>query len=269
MTSASAPGSFLESGRFHLRHAGFNLREQFSDIPSGLAANALIPFFVWLMSRVWLRFNASQGHYQLEDIILYVGITELLFMTFVRPRSIDRSSGDFSISLARPRSWLVTSFSGIVGRSLGGRFFMLAMLLPMLPLLGANGTHATQATLRLLILLPWLSVLQGLFALFFAIAQVLWHQTSYFLLPFGKIFLVLGGVWGPVADFGEPWRKFLLRLPPSDLFFQPAHYCVKGSFYGISAGEWLARTSLLALALAASNFHFFRVAKKRHQAFGG
>lgn len=258
-----------ESGRFHLRHGWFNLREQFSDIPAGLAANALIPFFVWLLSEIWLRFNSSQGNFTLHEIILYVGVTELLFMTFVRANSVSRASGDFSISLARPRSWLITSFSGIVGRSLGGRLFMLIFLLATFPLLGVKQDEATQTVLRLFLLLPWLSVLQGLFALFFAVAQVLWHQTNYFLLPFGKIFLVLGGVWGPIADFSEPWKTWLLWLSPSDLFFQPAYFCVKGEFYGMSTTQWLIRTTILALVLTTINFFFFRVAKRRHQSFGG
>lgn len=261
--------STIESFRFHFRHGWFNLREQFSDIPTALAANALIPFFVWILSHVWERFNAHLGNFTFQQIIIYIGITELLFMTFVRAPSLNRASGDFSISLARPRSWLVTSFSGLVGRSIGGRIFMLTLLAVAFPFLGAKLYEVYPAVLRLFLLLPWLAVLQGLFALFFAIAQVLWHQTNYFLLPFGKIFLVLGGVWGPVSDFSEPWKSWLLLLPPSDLFFQPAYFCVKGNFYGISASEWLIRTGVLAVVLACVNFHFFKAAKIRHQSFGG
>lgn len=259
----------FEPLRFHLRHSWFNLREQFSDLPAGLGANALIPFFVWLLSRIWERFNSSQGNFSLKEIVVYIGITELLFMTFVRAPSIARASGDFSIAPARPRSWLVTSFSGLAGRSLGGRFFMLAILLITLPLLGADIGGTKWAVFRLFLLLPWLSVLQALFALFFAVAQVLWHQTNYFLMVFGKIFLVLGGVWGPIADFSEPWRGWLLILPPSDLFFQPAYFCLKGHFYGISAWMWIARTGALALGLLVINFRFFRTARRRHQSFGG
>ena len=118
----------IESARFHTRHAWFNLKEQFSDIPSGLATNALIPFFVWLLAQVWERFNAHQANFTLKEVIVYIGITELLYMTFVRPASISRASGDFSISLSRPRSWLATSFSGLVGRSLGGRVFLSFIL---------------------------------------------------------------------------------------------------------------------------------------------
>jgi hypothetical protein len=261
--------STIESFRFHFRHGWFNLREQFSDIPTALAANALIPFFVWILSHVWERFNSHLGNFTFQQIIIYIGITELLFMTFVRAPSLNRASGDFSISLARPRSWLITSFSGLVGRSIGGRIFMLALLAVVFPILGAKLSETYPAVFRLFLLLPWLAVMQGLFALFFAIAQVLWHQTNYFLLPFGKIFLVLGGVWGPVSDFSEPWKSWLLLLPPSDLFFQPAYFCVKGHFYGISTFEWLVRTGTLAVVLAFVNFHFFKVARVRHQSFGG
>ena len=251
-----------ESFRFHFRHALFNLREQFSDLPTALVANALIPFFIWLLSLMWKRFNASTSTLTFEQVVIYIGITELLFMTFVRGPSITRASQDFSISLARPRSWLMTSFSGIVGRSLGGRVLIL-------PFLGANPADTVRAAGRLLLLFPILTVLQGLFALAFATAQVLWHQVDYFLLPFGKTFLVLGGVWGPVADFGEPWRQLLLKLPPSDLFFQPAHFCIKGHFYEMTESTWFMRVGLLALFLAIMNFYFFQIARKRHQALGG
>lgn len=258
-----------ESAIFHLRHAWFNIKEQFSDIPASLASNALIPFFVWMLSKVWERFNAHQNNFTIQEIAIYIGVTELLFMTFVRIGSLNRASGDFSIALARPRAWPMMSFSGLYGRSFGSRIFMLVILLPIFPFFGASFENISNASLRLLILLPWLGVLQALFALFFATAQILWHQTNYFLMPFGKIFLVLGGVWGPIADFAEPWKNIILKLPPSDLFFQPAYYCIKGSFYKSTFNEWLLRTFILAITLVIFNAIFFKIAKKRHQAFGG
>lgn len=259
----------IESIRFNARHAWFNLREQFSDLPTAVASNILLPFFIWILSQVWDRFNSHLNNFSFAQIIIYLGVTETLYMTFLRTASINRASGDFSIALARPRSWLATSFSGLVGRSLGSRIFMLLFLALFLPVLGAHVSEAGSATLRLLMLLPWLSIMQGLVALSFSIAQVLWHQTNYFLLPFGKIFLVLGGVWGPLSDFSEPWKKWLLVLPPSDLFFQPAYFCVFNRFYGITPVEWLLRTAVLAISLTLTNFYFFRVAKSRHQSYGG
>lgn len=260
---------FRESAFFHLHHAWFNRREQFADIPAALAANALIPFFVWLLARVWLKFNSAQANFSLEEIVIDIGMTELLFITFIRLNSISRASGDFSIALARPRSWLMTSFSGLIGRATGGRVFMLTLLLCAFPLLGAKPSHTFWPILRLLLLPLWLGVLQGLFALLFASAQVLWHQTNYFILPFGKIFLVLGGVWGPVADFSEPWKDIILRLPPADLFFQPIYFCVKGQFYHLSVESWIARTAILAVVLVVLNVWFFNVARERHQSYGG
>lgn len=261
--------TWCESTRFHFRHAWFNIKEQFSDIPATLAANALIPFFVWMLSKVWERFNSHQQNFTLHEIVIYIGITELLFMTFVRLPSLNRASGDFSIALARPRAWPMMSFSGLYGRSFGSRIFMLLLLLAIFPLFGTSLGNIWDAVLRLFILLPWLGILQALFALFFATSQILWHQTNYFLLPFGKIFLVLGGVWGPIADFADPWKAIILKLPPSDLFFQPAYYCVKGSFYQTTMSDWFLRTGVLALVLIVINTVFFKTAKKRHQSFGG
>ncbi len=259
----------FHSIQFYLKYGWFHFREQFSDIPSALAANALIPFFVWLLSQVWERFNSHLGNFALPEVVVYIGLTEVLFMTFVRPNAISRASADFSLALARPRSWLLMSFSGLVGRSLGGRLFMLGVLLATFPLLGANFSVTTDALFRFFLLLPWLGVVQGVFALVFAIAQVLWHQTNYFLLPFGKVLLVLGGVWGPLADWNDPWRSWVIHLPPSDLFFQPIYFCVKGVFYQTTLEAWLFRTLVLVAILSIANFFFFRVAKHRHQAYGG
>jgi len=261
--------SYEQSLLFHFKHAWFNIKEQFSDIPTSLAANALVPFFVWVLSRVWERFNSHLGHYQLHEIVVYIGITELLFMTFVRLPSLNRASSDFSISLVRPRSWLAMSFSGLVGRSTGSRLFMFIILIFTLPLLGAKPELVISALLRLIILLPWLGLIQGMFSLLFANSQVLWHQTNYFILPFGKIFLVMGGVWGPVSDFSEPWKSIILKMPPSDIFFQPAYFCIKGKFYQMSFNEWWIRTSILIVVLFLINQIFFFYAKKNHQSFGG
>ena len=93
---------------------------------------------------------------------------------------------------------------------------------------------------RLIAVLLPLGVIAALVNLMFASAQVMWAQTNYLALPATKIFLVFGGVFGPLDDYSEPARSLLLMLPPSDLFFQPAHYCVKGHFYGMSAGMWSA-----------------------------
>ena len=124
----------MKTIRFHGRYAWFNLREQFSDLGSGLTGFLLLPFFIWILSKMWGRFNAYQGNYTGQEILLYVGVTEVLFMTFIRSAWLSREAGDFSLSLARPRSWLATGFSGLFGRCLGSRLVYLLLFLIMMHL---------------------------------------------------------------------------------------------------------------------------------------
>ena len=259
----------LESVGFHFKHGWFNAREQFSDWASGITGFLLFPFFIWLMGKVWGKFNAYQGHYTLQEVMLYVGVTEVLFMTFLRPDSLTRASGDFSITLARPRSWLAMAFSGLFGRCLGSRIvYLLIFILVMIPL-DVEFQTILSVVGRLLILFPLMGVIQALIGLLFSSAQVLWAETSYFILPVSKIFLALGGVFGPLTDFGEPWRSALLALPPADVFFQVGHFCVKGEFYEMSASTWLIRVGLFCLFLWILNAFFHRLARKYHQSYGG
>jgi hypothetical protein len=254
---------------FHIRHAWFNICEQFSDLASVFAECLLIPFFIWLICQLWAHFNASQGNYTLQEIILYVAFTESLYMTFLRSHSFSRASSDFSLALARPRSWLTVSFSGIYGRCFGLRLIYLFFVLIVAPFTGISLEVILISCFRLFLLLPILGVFQALLGTFFACLQVLWTEVTYFILPVGKIFLALGGVFGPLVDFREPWRQILLQLPASDLFFQPAHFCVKGSFYQTSFSVWLFRMVLHALVLGTVNFYLFRFCKHRHQSYGG
>lgn len=254
---------------FHARNALFAAREQFSDALSGIMSYALFPFFVWLMSAIWSHFNSYQGNFTLPEVLLYVGIGELLFMTVLRSAQIGRSSGDFSLTLARPRSWLAMQFSSQFGRILCNRLLYLAVFVAVMPLLGTGMTPTLAAAARFLLVIVPLSVAAALINLPFASCQVIWQEASYFSLPFSKIFLVLGGVVSPLNDFGQPWRDWLIRTPASDLFFQPAFFCIRGEFYGMSALEWSARTGATVGALLLLNIWLHALARKHHRGYGG
>jgi hypothetical protein len=102
-----------------------------------------------------------------------------------------------------------------------------------------------------------------------ASAQLLWQETRYLVLPITKIFLALGGVFCPLADYGEPGRSVFLQSPASDLFFQVGHYCLKGEFYQLTHEAWLTRVLVWMLIFAVINIVFFHYARKRHQSWGG
>ncbi len=254
---------------FYIRYAGFQLKGRFTDWASSLAYLLLYPFFIWLLTHLWWRFNADQGHYTGQEICIYLAITELLFMTFLRSSFMERSNADFSIALARPRSWLGLTFAGQFGTTLGGRMIYLIAALILLPFLGAPWRMVLTSCLRFILLLPALGILEALMASVLASAQLLWHETRYLVLPITKIFLALGGVFGPLADYGEPGRSIFLRLPASDLFFQVGHFCVKGEFYQTTALNWVIRISIWITLFGTWNLWFFQLAKKRHQSFGG
>ncbi len=261
--------SVANDARFYLRYMAFSIREPFSDLASGIVGFLLFPFFIWLISMVWGRFNAYQGHYTLAEVMLYLGATEILFMTFLRSSALVRSSADFSLTLARPRSWLGMQGAAFFGSCLGNRIVYLAIAILVLPLLGVPVSDTLVMAGRLMIFFPLLGLIQVALNLGFACAHVLWSETSYLMLPFSKVFLALGGVFGPLVDYGEPWRGLLLKLPPADLFFQPAHFCVKGSFYETTPEAWLLRVLAFTAVLFAFDLAFFRYAKRRHQSYGG
>ncbi len=255
--------------RFYLRYAWFQFKEPFSDLGSGLFGLLTFPFYVWIIGKLWTRYNSVQSHLSLPQVLSYAAVTELFFLTFLRVNFFSKASRDFSLSLATPRSWLLQHFFGFFGRCLGSRLLLLGVLLLTLPLIGVSTEGLPSLALRVSLLLPILSIVQALYGLCFGIAQIRFEQTTYFVLPFTKFFLVLGGVFGPLCDYDDRWKKPLLLLWPSDLFFQPAYFSVTGSFYGLSVTEWLGRLAFQMLLLTLFVIATFRISKKYHQSWGG
>jgi hypothetical protein len=259
----------LKTLNFYSRYGFFQLKERFSDLGQSLSYLLLYPLLILVLTAMWNKFNAYQGNYTREEIYVYIAIAELLFLTFLRSAFMQRSQADFSMGLARPRSWLGLTFAGQFGATLGGRLIYGVCAFPALLLMGVPASLVLQAFIRLLILLPLLGVMESLMASILASAQLLWQETRYLVLPISKVFLALGGVFCPLADYGEPGRSLFLQSPASDLFFQVGHYCLKGEFYHLSSAQWLTRVLLWMLLLTWANFLFFHYARKRHQSWGG
>ena len=257
------------SAGFYLRWSAFQFRERFTDFGSSLAFLALYPFFVWLLVAMWHRFNAGQGNYSPSEMATYLALTELLFLTFLRSAFLGRAQADFSLALARPRSWLLMTFTGQLGATLGGRAVYAGLALAFLPFLGVPYDEIFPALGRLLLLLPILGAIEAMLSTILSTAQIRWAETRYFTLPLTKIFLALGGVFGSLADYGEPGRRIFLRLLPADLFFQAAHFCVKGQFYGMSARTWTMRTGAWLTAFVVGGMWFYRSSRRAHQSYGG
>jgi len=254
---------------FHLRNARFSFRESWTNLANGLIGFLLFPLFMFILAKMWEKFNGQLGNYTYKEMLAYIGVTEILFLTFLRSANISQASSDFSLSLARPRSWLAMQFSSLYGKTLGTRLVLTCLYFPLLLIFGVEFQVALQAVLRLLLLLLPLGVLQSFYSLLFSSAHVRWEMTSYLTLPFSKLFLIFGGVFAPVSDFSEPARSILLQLPTADIFFQPGYFVIKGYFYQISSWEWCTRILIQAIILFVLNFLFFKNSKHHHQSFGG
>ena len=258
-----------KSMRFHFKNATFSFKEQWTNLANSIVGFMLFPVFMFVLSKMWEKFNGHMGNYTYKEMLAYIGVTEILFMTFLRTGNVNAASADFSISLARPRSWLATQFSALYGKTLGARLVLTTLLLPLLLLFGLEIQFSLAVVLRLLIFLIPLGIFQALYSLIFSSAHVRFEVTNYLTLPFGKLFLIFGGVFAPVSDFSEPAKSILLKLPPSDLFFQPAYYTIKGHFYELTTGEWATRVMIQMIVLLVLNIWFFKSSKKYHQSFGG
>lgn len=254
---------------FHFKNGLFSFKESWTNLANSIVGFMLFPVFMFVLSKMWEKFNGHMGNYTYKEMLAYIGVTEILFMTFLRTGNIQAASSDFSIGLARPRSWLATQYSALFGKTLGARLVLTTLLLPLLLMFGLDLQFSLKIIFRLLCFLIPLGIFQALYSLIFSCAQVRFEVTNYLTLPFGKLFLIFGGVFAPVSDFSEPARRLLLYLPPSDLFFQPAYFAIKGSFYQLSFGQWTIRLIIQLFILLALNIWFFKSSRRYHQSFGG
>lgn len=254
---------------FHFRNALFSFRESWTNLANGLIGFLLFPLFMFILAKMWEKFNGHLGNYTYKEMLAYIGATEILFLTFLRSGNINQASSDFSLSLARPRAWLGMQFSALFGKTLGSRLVLTSLYFPLLLFFGVGIEEASHTLFRFVLLLLPLGILQALYSLLFSSAHVRWEMTNYLTLPFSKLFLIFGGVFAPVSDFSEPARSFLLLMPTADIFFQPAYFAVKGHFYQISSIEWSARVLFQCVILLTLNIYFFKISKRYHQSFGG
>ena len=263
------PKSLHAELRYYWKLLLFRLREPFTDFRSTGITYSLYCFFVWLLSLVWIKFNSGASQFTLGQVFLYIGVTEMLFMSFLNLKQITGSTEDFVLFLARPRSWLAREIVGNIGTALGKRILFTLSLFALAYLLGRGPEDGLLLFGRLAVLWLVLALPQALLATLFSSLRLSYPQTDYFVFPFSKLFLALGGVFGPLSDYGEPWRGIFLQLPGADLFFQPAYFAVNGHLYETSIGSWLLRLCLIDFALFALVLFFYRQGRAYCQAWGG
>lgn len=255
--------------KYYFRFAWFRLKEPWTDVLSNIAGYALYAFFMIILAEVWQRFQAATSSFVKSEVILYIGVTEMFYMTFLRKVNIVGGMEDFAVFLAKPRSWIGREFFGNVGAALGQRLAFLAVLVLLAVFVGALPGNPIPFLARILFLLVALAPSQALLTALFSSFRLSFPQTDYFILPFGKLFLSFGGVFAPLSDFGEPYRSTFLRLPGSDLFFQAGHFAVKGEFYQMTLTTWIVHILAINAVLFLLLIFFFRMGKRRFQAWGG
>lgn len=255
--------------RFYLALARFRAEENFSDLWATGIMYSLYCFFIWLLSNVWFRFKMQSSEFTYNTVFYYIGVTEALFMSFLSVRAIKTGTEDFALFLVRPRSWMGREVVGNIGANFGKRFMFFLSLSVFAFALGVEQPDLSGFSLRILFLVLILALPQALLSSTFSALRLSYPQTEYFVLPFSKLFLSLGGVFGPLSDYGEPWRSWLLNLPGSDLFFQPAYFAVFGRFYQMSVNEWLMRILVINIVLLILLNFFYLRGRKVYQAWGG
>lgn len=261
--------SLLAEFRYYYLLLIFRMKEPFTDFRATGITYTLYCFFIWPLSNVWLRFNSQNSHFTYTPVFLYVGVTELLFMSFLNIRLISSGSEDFALFLARPRSWVGREVVANIGTSLGKRILFSLSLLTFSFVLGAHPENIFGFTGRVILLLVLLALPQALLATLFSTLRLSYPQTDYFVLPFSKLFLALGGVFGPLSDYGEPWRQIFLKLPGADLFFQPAFFAVHGYFYETNFLDWIVRLVAINVVLFSILLFYYRKGRLNFQAWGG
>lgn len=247
----------------------FRMKEPLTDFKATGLTYLLFCFFIWMLSTVWLKFNAHKSLMTFSQVFIYVGITEMLFMSFVNSKQVIQGTEDFSLFLARPRSWIGRELVANIGLCFGKRILFVLSLLLFSFLLKTQPESLISFASRTAFFILLLALPQALLVTFFGTLRLSYPQTDYFILPFGKLFLSLGGVFGPLSDYGEPWRQIFLKLPGSDLFFQPAYYVVYGNFYQMGIMEWLERLFVINFILLGSVIYFYRKGRRSFQSWGG
>lgn len=221
----------------------------------------LYPCFIWIFSKLWLGLNHNETTLGIEPLFLYIGLTEILFMTTLREPLIERASADFTLSFVRPRSWPMYTTIAIYSRTLSRRLLYLLIYIIIMPFFIEIFSSPFLSALRFLTLLPLIFLLASL--------QIRFYSTKNFRMLFGKLFLIFGGVLAPLSDIPEQWSRLFLSTPFSDLIFQPCYFSIKAEFYQISFFQWFTRIILQLTCLLALGAWMYRTSRHHYYNYGG
>lgn len=255
--------------KFYSKLALFSIREEQSSLSGALGGLFLYPCFIWIFSKLWLGLNHNFTSLGVQPLFAYIGLTEILFMTTLKESLIDRSSSDFALSFARPRSWPVYTSISIYSRTITRRLLYLVIYIVIMPFFIDDYFLSTLSALRFLIFLPLITVLDTLYSFIMTNLQIRFYSIKNFRMLFGKLILIFGGVLAPLSDVPEPWNNLFLNTPFADLVFQPCYFSIKAEFYQMSFFDWFARIGLQLTCLLALSACIYRSSRLHYHNFGG
>lgn len=257
------------NGFFYLKNACFGFIEEWSSVSSALAQCLLYPFFVWMFAKLWVGLSETHNTFSFSELLIYVGLTEIIFLTSLRGSLVDAAVADFSITLTKPRLWLLYVGSLIFGRQFGRRLILLFIFTLLFPFISGNQHLVFVSSLRFLIMLPILCIVETLYSLLIACMQISFTEVKYFRLAVTKVFMIFGGVFTPLSDIHYTWKSILINTPIADLIFQPCYYCLKGDFYQLQSSQWLIRIIIQIIVCFAIVQIAYMLARRHYQCYGG
>lgn len=259
----------IQTLRYYFRLAKFAVFEEFSNIPAGLSRFILYPVYIWVPSSMWIKFNNGPNHLSASELIQYVGLAQVMQLTLFPTSASQIATGEFTLSLARPRSWLMSHAVQSLGKGLASRFIMLPVYIFMCFALNSSATQAFKNAIHFLPCMLLVSLVDLQWSLLFSNSILLWHNVTYFRMPVNKLFLIFGGVIGPLSELSEPWKSLFIATPFADFIFQPTYYSLKGHFYQMQPAQWVMRIFTQFVVMGILNIILFRVARKNHLSYGG
>ena len=257
------------TAKFYAQFALFSLKEEFSSFSALLGGILLYPCFIWIFSKLWLGLNNNISTLSSDSLYLYIGLTEILFMTGLREPIIDKGSTDFSLSFIRPRSWPVYTSVSIYSKTLCRRLLYLIIFLFITPFFTGNLFFSILVAMRFLLFLPLITMLDILYSFLLTAIQIRFFTIKNFRMLIGKLFLIFGGVLAPLSDLSPFWQNIFIKTPFSDLIFQPCYFSIKGNFYNTTPLEWLFRILIQLGCLIGLSYWIYVCSRRHYHNYGG
>lgn len=254
---------------FWLRHTWFGIREEWSDLYVSLFGLVMYPVYVLILTLMWSSFRGTHGNLSLDELLLYIGLAEIIAMTTLSGVNIQQASADFSLNFTRPRSWYTIFSSLFFGRTFMKRLIYLAFYTIFFICFTDSIYAVSSSAVRFLTLLPFLTVIEVLYSLVWATLYFISGHMSYFRFAMLKVIMVFGGVIAPLSEASTKSRPFFLASPFADIIFQPAYYAIRGEFFELSPYAWLIKIGIQAIALFLLALLVYRYARHRQHVYGG